>query len=98
MAMAEFYDFSPGRGGDGMVLDVSGNIYLTAGSGENGGVYIFSPMGEHLALVPTPESPTNCTFGGPDLTTLYITAETSVYAVECTTPGFLAYPKTDGGV
>ena len=57
---AEFYDFAPGRGGDGMVLDVNGNIYLAAGSGEEGGVYVFSPTGEHLAFVPTPESPTNC--------------------------------------
>ena len=95
---AELYDFAPGRGGDGMVLDVDGNVYLTAGSGEQGGVYIFSPEGEHLAFVPTPESPTNCTFGGQDLTTLYITAGTSVYSLKCTTPGYLAYPKLDGGM
>jgi len=94
---AEFYDFAPGRGGDGMVLDVNGNIYLAAGSGEEGGVYVFSPTGEHLAFVPTPESPTNCTFGGKGFMTLYITAGTSVYAVECTTPVQLTYPKINGG-
>ena len=91
---AEVYDFSPGRGGDGMVLDVHGNVYLTAGDGESGGVYVFSGTGEHLDFVRTPEAPTNCTFGGPDFTTLYITALTSVYSIECSAPGFLAYPRS----
>ena len=95
---AQLYDFAPGRGGDGMVLDADGNIHLAAGSGDRGGVYVFSPAGEHLAFVPTPESPTNCTFGGKDLMTLYLTAGTSVYAVACTTPGQLTYPKINGGV
>ncbi|MBS12422.1 MAG: gluconolactonase [Gemmatimonadetes bacterium] len=90
---AEVYDFSPGRGGDGMVLDIQGNAYVTAGDGESGGVYVFSPSGEHLAFIHTPEPPTNCTFGGPELRTLYITATTSVYSIECSEPGFLAYPR-----
>lgn len=90
---AEMYDFAPGRGGDGMALDVQGNIYLTAGSEEKGGVYIFTHGGEQVGFVETPENPTNCTFGGPDLTTLYITASTSVYQVEGTVPGQMAYPK-----
>jgi gluconolactonase len=89
---AELYDFAPGRGGDGMVLDVEGNIYLTAGVGDLGGVYVFSAQGQHLSFLPTPETPTNCTFGGADLMTLYITASTSVYAVECELPGCLAFP------
>jgi gluconolactonase len=90
---AEVYDFAPGRGGDGMVLDMEGNIYLTAGEGESAGVYVFSQQGEHFGFLPTPETPTNCTFGGPELTTLYITASTSVYAVECEVPGALAFPR-----
>jgi gluconolactonase len=90
---AEIYDFAPDPGGDGMVLDVEGNIYLTAGSGEKGGVYIFTKHGEQVAFIDTPENPANCTFGGKDLTTLYITAGTSVYKVEGTVPGQLAYPK-----
>ena len=90
---AELYDFAPGRGGDGMVLDMDGNIYVTAGVGDKGGVYVFSSEGKHLSFLPTPETPTNCTFGGSDLTTLYITASTSVYAVDCHVPGFLAFPR-----
>jgi len=90
---AEVYYFAPGRGGDGMVLDTMGNVYVTAGSGENGGVYVFSSAGEHLAFIPTPEPPTNSTFGGEDLKTLYITATTSVYALACSESGYLAFPR-----
>ena len=77
----------------GMVLDVLGNIYLAAGGGESGGVYVFSPSGAQIGFVQTPEPPTNCTFGGSDLQTLYITATTSVYSTMCNQPGFLAFPR-----
>ena len=85
-------DFGDGRGGDGMVLDVEGNIYLTAGEGDKAGVYIFTPNGEQLGFIPTGEAPGNCTFGGPDLRTLYITATSSLYRIELAIPGYLTYP------
>jgi gluconolactonase len=59
------FDFVKGRGIDGMALDAAGNIYATAGTGEQAGIYVFSPSGEHLAFIPTPGDPTNCTFGFP---------------------------------
>ncbi len=63
------------RGIDGMTMDVDGAIYATAGSGEEAGVYVFGPDGEHLALIRTPGDPTNCVFGtGSGERTLYITA------------------------
>jgi sugar lactone lactonase YvrE len=70
------FDFGPDRRGiDGMTLDREGNIYATAGQGPEGGVYVFDPSGRHLAFIPTPGTPTNCIFGGPDEPTmLYITA------------------------
>lgn len=70
------YDFGPRRRGvDGMTLDRDGNIYATAGTGERAGVYLFSPDGKPLALIPMPGDPTNCAFGrGADARTLYITA------------------------
>ena len=69
-------DFGPKRRGiDGMTLDVDGTIYATAGSGQQAGVYVFSPEGKTLAFIPTPGDPTNCVFGiGPEATTLYVTA------------------------
>lgn len=88
----QLHDFGEGRGGDGMVLDIEGNIYLTAGTGEWAGVYIFDPDGNQLDFIPTGEAPGNCTFGGRDLRTLYITATSSLYAIELSIPGQLVYP------
>lgn len=70
------HDFGPRRRGiDGMTLDAEGNIYATAGSGDEAGVYVFDPEGRHLAFLPSPGTPTNCTFGtGGESTTLYLTA------------------------
>lgn len=71
------HDFVTGRGIDGMTLDTSGNIYATAGTGDKAGVYVFSPSGKELAMIPTPGDPTNCVFGGGDDSgTLYITSAT----------------------
>jgi gluconolactonase len=86
------YDHGEGYGGDGMVLDIGGNIYLTAGEGEKAGIYIFSPDSNLLGIIPLPEIPGNCTFGGPDLRTLYITASSSLYRIKLSIPGQLAYP------
>lgn len=68
---------------DGMTLDEEGNIYCTGG----GGIWVFTPDGEHLGTIPMPEVPANCTFGGPANTTLYITARHSVYRIELLVPG-----------
>jgi gluconolactonase len=86
------HDFGTGRGGDGMVLDIEGNIYLTAGEGDLAGVYIFAPNGDQLGFIATGEAPGNCTFGGHELRTLYITATSSLYAIELAIPGQLTYP------
>ncbi len=85
-------DFAPGYGGDGMVMDIEGNIYLTAGEREKAGVYICAPDGRLLEFIPTLETPGNCTFGGPDRRTLYIAASTSLYRIQTTIPGRLTYP------
>jgi gluconolactonase len=72
------HDFVTGRGIDGMTLDTNGNIYATAGTGDKAGVYVFSPGGKQLAMIPTPGDPTNCVFGGGnDSGTLYITSATA---------------------
>lgn len=71
------HDFGSYRGIDGMCLDVDGNIIATAGFLEAGPgpmIYVFSPSGEVLETHPmTVDRPTNCTFGGQDLDTLYVT-------------------------
>lgn len=88
------YDLEKERGMDGMVLDVDGNIYATAGLKDKTGVYVFSPTGKLLQFIRTPETACNCTFGGKDLKTLYITAETSVYRIRMQKKGWLLYPKS----
>ena len=71
------HDFGEHRGIDGMVLDVEGNIIATAGykaGGPGPMIYVFSASGEVLETHPTPfDRPTNCSFGGEDLSTLYVT-------------------------
>ncbi len=72
------HNFYPHRGIDGMTLDSDGNIVATAGwevSGPGGMIYVFAPNGRVLETHPLPcQRPTNCTFGGPELTDLYVTS------------------------
>lgn len=97
------HDFGTSRGGDGMCLDSQGNLYVTAGlnipnpPAEGGkataGVYIFSPTGKPLGVIPIPEDAvTNCTFGDPDLKTLYITAGKTLFRVRLNATGHLLWP------
>ncbi len=67
-----------GTGGDGMTVDVQGNVYITTRLG----VEIFSPQGKQLGLVEFPEQPANVTFGGAEGTTMYVTARTGLYRVK----------------
>lgn len=72
------HNFYPHRGVDGMCFDREGNIVATAGwgvSGPGGMIYVFAPNGRVLETHPLPcDSPTNCTFGGPELRDLYVTS------------------------
>jgi gluconolactonase len=85
------------RGIDGMCLDAEGNIVATAGW-ELGGpgplIYIFSPTGRVIETHPVPANrPTNCCFGGPDLTTLYVTTtDGHFYKAETDRVGWALYP------
>jgi gluconolactonase len=64
-------------GGDGLTIDVKGNLYITSALG----LQVFSPEGKALGVIKFPEQPSNATFGGKDMKTLYVTARTSLYAV-----------------
>jgi gluconolactonase len=87
------YDFHPGRGGDGMDIDVEGNLYVAAGLHRSRGrdetldvrpgIHVISPVGKLLAFIETPEdSVTNCGFGGHDRKTLYITCGKKLLSVK----------------
>jgi gluconolactonase len=59
---------------DGICVDEKGNLYVAANR-----VQVYSPEGKPLGTIQTEETPSNCTFGDPDLGSLYITARSSVY-------------------
>jgi gluconolactonase len=93
------YDFGKGRGGDGMRLDVNGNLWVAAGisvirgPGETldnpPGIYVISPQGKLLGRMPVPENLiTNCAFGGPDRKTLFVTAGKTVYRIPTMVAGY----------
>ena len=62
---------------DGMKVHPNGTIICTG----PGGAWIFRPDGELLCLLEAPEVPANCAFSD-DYRTLYLTARSSVYAVD----------------
>ena len=74
------HNFFPYRAIDGMCWDSEGNIVATAGTAGQGPgpmIYVFARTGRILETHPVPrDMPTNCTFGGPDLTDLYVTTGT----------------------
>jgi gluconolactonase len=98
------FDFAPGRGGDGMRLDVEGNLWVAAGvmaprhTNETGrvptGIYRITPDGELLGRVPIGEDVlTNLAFGGPDGKTVYVTAGKTLYTFRSPVAGQVAWPK-----
>ena len=101
------YDFGKGRGGDGMRVDMSGNLWVAAGinrprgnPGESldvpAGVYVVSPQGKLLGRIPVPEDViTNLAFGGPERKTLYVTAGKTLYRFPVTVSGHAVYPPLD---
>jgi gluconolactonase len=91
------HDFGANRGIDGMRLDTEGNIIATAGwelGGPGPMIYVFSPSGEVKHMHPVPcKRPTNCAFGGPDFSTLYVTTiEGFLFRTQTDRVGRLLYP------
>jgi gluconolactonase len=95
-------NFYPGRSGDGMCIDAEGNLYVAAGLHKTRktsetldtrpGIHVISPAGKLLAFRQTPtDTITNCTFGGPDLRTLYITSGAFLHSIRTAIPGKATY-------
>jgi gluconolactonase len=68
---------------DGFTVDMHGNVFTSAGDG----VHVLSPDGSRLGTIPIPERVGNCTFGGVAGDRLFITASTSLYAINLATRG-----------
>ncbi len=95
-------NFYPGRSGDGMCIDAEGNLYVAAGLHKTRktsetldtrpGIHVIAPGGKLVAFRETPEDTiTNCTFGGEDLRTLYVTCGTKLLAIRTEIPGKPSY-------
>ncbi len=68
---------------DGIRCDELGNVWSSSGDG----VQVFSPSGQLIGRILLPESAANLAFGGPTGRTLYMTARTSLYAVDTSVRG-----------
>ena len=102
--MKTLINFYPGRSGDGMAIDTSGNLYVAAGLHKlrgtsetldtRPGIHVITPAGQVVAFVETPEDTiTNCSFGGPDRKTLYITCGRFLLSLPTHTPGYSVFTK-----
>ena len=94
------FDWGDSRGPDGMVQDSKGNIYVAGGLNKEdaqfetnkfkGGIYVFNPKGKLIDFIAVPKDEvTNCTFGGSDLKTLYITAGGTLFSIRTKNKGWL---------
>ena len=69
---------------DGFRVDTKGNLFTSAWDG----IQVYSSEGELLGKVLVPEERTaNCSFGGPDKSRLFITADRSLYSIKLNVTG-----------
>ena len=69
---------------DGMKLDSAGNLY----SSGSGGIHVFAPDATPLGVIRTPEVAANFTWGGENLTDLFMTGTQSIYRLRVKIPGY----------
>lgn len=68
---------------DGMKVDSDGRLWTTG----PGGVWVVDMDGTEIGRFSIDEQPANLAWGGPDFSTLYITARTSIYSIETNVRG-----------
>ncbi|WP_413989335.1 SMP-30/gluconolactonase/LRE family protein [Labrys okinawensis] len=62
---------------DGFRVDRAGNLWTSSADA----VLVYAPEGKQIGRIPIPEIVSNLCFGGPKRNRLYITAQTSLYAL-----------------
>lgn len=79
------HPFASVSGPDGMAVDCAGNVYVAGGPA----VTVFAPDGTEIGKITgMSASATNAAFGGPNRTTLYVTAGDTLYSIELGIPGY----------
>jgi len=68
---------------DGLRVDSEGLVWISSGDG----IHCYTPSGTRLGRILVPEVVANLTFGGAGRSRMFITASTSVYAIETTRTG-----------
>lgn len=77
-----WFTVDPGKT-DGLRLDLDGRIWSSAGDG----VHVLSAGGEELGRIGLPQKVSNLCFGGPQGTTLFMTAIHELWKIETTVRG-----------
>ena len=72
---------------DGICVDDSGNLYVANNDDALRAIVVFDPTGRELGRITLPNKPSNCTFGGPDRRTMYVTTLHTIYEVRMPIPG-----------
>jgi len=68
---------------DGLKVDVKGNLFASG----PGGLLVFNAEGKQLGRISTGEAISNCAFGGPDGSMLYITSDMYICRIQTKTRG-----------
>lgn len=72
---------------DGICVDDAGTLYVTNNNEETKSIAVLDKDGRFLGRIPFPTAPSNCTFGGADRKTMYVTTLHAIYEIAMTTPG-----------
>lgn len=72
---------------DGFCVDDGGRIYVANNSADVSAIEIFESDGRFVGKLPIPAPPSNCTFGGADRRTLYVTTLHAIYEARVDRPG-----------
>lgn len=80
---------TPGKPGapDGMKTDERGDVWVSG----PGGIWVWSPAGQHLGTIQFPHGATNFSWGGPGFKTLYVAASETVYVLPTRVRGLVPY-------
>jgi gluconolactonase len=72
---------------DGLCVDDRGRVYVTNNGDDVSAIVVFDSQGKYVGRIPMPVPPSNCTFGGADRRTLYVTTLHAIYELQVNTPG-----------
>lgn len=72
---------------DGMKVDHKGHLFVSGPSG----IWVWNKKGVHIGTVQMPHGMANLTWGGPDYSTLFITAGNTIYGLPTKSHGVLGY-------